>query len=392
MASKYLRQRFFQWLMLSMIIFCIGGGVALLMEQQQSSARATHALSQYGDIGVTGAPTLTAATMDAIFTRVGSPMAGTGKAIEQASRQANIDDAFALGVWWTESNDGAAGVGLSNRNPGGVRGSLGYPSDGDGYTIYPSYTAAVVYWFNMLRNNYVNRGLNTVYTIARPYVGTTSYSLWAGKVIALIWKYRGIAPPPPAVTPQLEPTISPAVLAIKKARYHKLIALLQSLSDGNARPVYTQGLTQEASPPQTTPTIPQENTTAMLPASIQFAVLLLGLLLAVVIALFAHLKLPVTGRRQSVYAVEIMPALDDDTPCTENLPSLPTSTSSSTPMLLPIPTVPISEYQPRVTDALPRRIKLLPAYPDTDSRTAVTVGSSEHAERSQGLLSSYGRK
>lgn len=392
MASKYLRWRLFQWFMLCMIIFCIGGGVALLMEQQQLSTRATRALPQYGDIGVTGAPTLTAATMDAIFTRAGSPMAGTGKAIEQASRQAQIDDAFAMAVWWTESNDGAAGVGLSNRNPGGVRGSFGYPSDGDGYTIYPSYTAAVAYWFNMLRNNYVNRGLKTVSTIARPYVGTTSYPLWAGKVIALMWNYRGMAPPPPAVTPQPEPTISPAVLAIKKARYHKLIALLQSLSDGNARPVYTQGLTQEASPPQTqtTPTIPRENTPAMLPASIQFAVLLLGLLLAVVIAFFAHLKLPVTGRRQPVYAVEITLALDDDTPCTENLPLLPTS--SSTPMLLPIPAVPISECQPGVTDALPRRIKLLPAYVDTDSRTPVTVGSSEHAGRSQGLLSSYGRK
>ena len=384
MASKCLRRRLFQWFILSMIIFCIGGGVALLVEQQQSSARAIHALPQYSDIGVSGPPTLTAATMDAIFTRVGSPMAGTGKAIEQASRQTNIDDAFAMGVWWTESNDGAAGVGLSNRNPGSVRGSLGYPSDGSGYTIYPSYTAAVVYWFNLLRNNYVNRGLNTVYTIARPYVGTTSYPLWAGKVIALMWNYRGIAPPPPVITPQPKPTISPSVLAIKKAREHKLTALLQSLSDGNAHSVYTQGLSQEASPPLTTLTIPQENNTATLPTSSQFAVLSLGLVLAVVIALFAHLKLPVAGRSLPIYELEITPALDDYTPCTENLPLL------STP--LPIPAVPISECQPRVTDALPRRVKLLPAYPATDSKAPVIIGSSGHEGRAQGLLSSYGRK
>ncbi len=337
-------------------------------------------------VGVSGAPTLTAATMDAIFTRVGSPMAGTGKAIEQASRQTNIDDAFAMGVWWTESNDGAAGVGLSNCNPGSVRGSFGYPSDGDGYTIYPSYTAAVAYWFNLLRTNYVNRGLNTVYSIARPYVGTTSYPLWAGKVIALMWNYRGIAPPPPVATPQPKPTISPSVLAIKKARYYKLTTLLQSLSDGSGRPVYTQGLTQEALPPQTIPITPQENTTATLPTSMQFAVLLLGLLLAVVIALFAHLKLPATGRRIAVHAVEAMSVLDDFSPSTENLPFL------STPMPLPIPAVPISEFQPRGTDALPRRIKLVPAYSDTDDRTPVTVGGSGHAGRSQGLLSMYGQK
>src|SRR5258708_19326536 len=41
------------------------------------------------------------------------------------SRQYQIDDAFALSVWWTETNDGAAGVGLADRNPGSVRGSVG---------------------------------------------------------------------------------------------------------------------------------------------------------------------------------------------------------------------------------------------------------------------------
>src|SRR6266566_62397 len=105
-----------------------------------------------------------------------------GKLVEQVSRQTSIDDAFALAVWWTETNDGAAGVGLADRNPGSVRGSVGYPSAFDGYTIYPSYPAAIVYWFNMLKNNYVNRGLSTVYLISHPYVGTSSSSLWAGKV------------------------------------------------------------------------------------------------------------------------------------------------------------------------------------------------------------------
>src|SRR5579859_6394453 len=166
-----------QFCILSMIVVLIGGGTALLWasQQGQQSSRAA------GDASVVGPPTLSAATVDAIFARVGSPMVGTGKLVEQTSRFTNIDDAFALGVWWTETNDGAAGVGSADRNPGSVRGSVGYPSAFDGYTIYPSYTAAIVYWFNMLRNNYVNRGLSTVYVIARPYVGTSSYPLWAGK-------------------------------------------------------------------------------------------------------------------------------------------------------------------------------------------------------------------
>jgi hypothetical protein len=154
-----------------------------------------------GDLSVVGKPSLPAATVDAIFKSLGSPMNGTGQVVVHASQKANIDDAFALAVWWTETNDGAAGVGLADRNPGSVRGSVGYPSAYDGYTIYPSYSAAIVYWFNMLKNMYVNRGLSTVYLISHPYVGTSSSPLWAGKVVALMLKYRGEAPPAPIVTP-----------------------------------------------------------------------------------------------------------------------------------------------------------------------------------------------
>ena len=153
-----------------------------------------------GDLSVVGEPSLPAATVDTIFKNLGSPMAGTGQLVAQMSRQTHVDDAFALGVWWTETNDGAAGVGLADRNPGSVRGSIGYPSAFDGYTIYPSYAAAVVYWFNMLHNRYVAQGLNTVYLISHPYVGTTSSPLWAAKVVALMLKYRGEAPLHPSVS------------------------------------------------------------------------------------------------------------------------------------------------------------------------------------------------
>ena len=164
------------------------------------------------DLGVVGQPSLPAATVDAILKSLGSPMDGTGQVVVQASKQANIDNAFALAVWWTETNDGAAGVGLADRNPGGVRGSVGYPSAFDGYTIYPSYPAAISYWFNLIRNRYVNRGLSTVYAISYPYVGTSSSYLWAGKVVALMLRYRGEAPPPAAPTVAPSPTISPSML------------------------------------------------------------------------------------------------------------------------------------------------------------------------------------
>ncbi len=404
MTSKHFRpgQKLLQWFLLCIVVGCIGGGVALLAQYQQGETKAgaigaSRSLPQYGDISVSGPPTLTAATVDAIFARVGSPMVGTGKVVESMSRQTSIDDAFAMGVWWTETNDGAAGVGSADRNPGSVRGSVGYPSAFDGYTIYPSFSAAIVYWFNMLRNNYVNRGLGTVYTIARPYVGTTSYPLWAGKVINLIWSYRGIAPPPPVVTPTPKPTITPAQQAIARARNHKFTTLQQSLSDGNATPIYSQGLSQESSPfPSPSPST---SDTATISSFVQNAVVLSGLLLAVIVLLVGF---KFKDNRSATIAVEqshqddhkdhphmytntnSQAALDfAPSTSTEDLPVLPTPTSTPIPIPAPIP-VSESPSQQRITEALPRRVLLLPSY--DDKRVPIEVGKGQP----QGLLKRYG--
>src|SRR5690349_4386678 len=157
-------------LLLSTLIILLGGGVTLLWQiHQGQSSRA-----EGGNI--VGPPTLPAETVDKIFASVGSPMAGTGKVVEQAARQANVDDAFALAVWWVETNDGQAGVGLNNRNPGAVQGT-------NSYILYPSYADAVTDWFTVLRSRYINRGLTSVYTICYPYVGTSSSLQWANKVV-----------------------------------------------------------------------------------------------------------------------------------------------------------------------------------------------------------------
>jgi hypothetical protein len=189
--------------------------VGLIFQTQEaqfiSTVKAASQAMPAGDLSVVGKPSLPAATVDAIFKGLGSPMNHMGQVVVQASQQSNIDDAFALAVWWTETNDGAAGVGLADRNPGSVRGSVGYPSAYDGYTIYPSYSAAIVYWFNMLKNMYVNQGLNTVYLISHPYVGTSSSPLWAGKVVALMLKYRSEAPPAPIVVPHGKRVTEPKV-------------------------------------------------------------------------------------------------------------------------------------------------------------------------------------
>lgn len=214
--SKKLHARYlFRLSLLSTVILLLGAAFALLNGGSPSLPfdlpphPAGAAQARFDDLSIVGPPSLPAATVNAILARLSSPMNGTGKVVEQVSQQTSIDDAFALAVWWTETNDGAAGVGLAYRNPGGVRDSVGYPSASNGYTIYPSYTDAIVYWFHMMRNMYVDRGLATVYAISHPYVGTSSSPLWAAKVIASMVRYRGEAPPPPLPTLVPSPTFSP---------------------------------------------------------------------------------------------------------------------------------------------------------------------------------------
>lgn len=245
MRKRPVQQQLFHALALSLIIALIGGGVALLNQWHQVVVP-SHAASSDS---VVGPPSLPAATVDSILRHMGSPMTGVGQAVETASRAANIDDAFALAVWWTETNDGAAGVGLADRNPGSVRGSVGYPSAYDGYTIYPSYTAAVNYWFPMLQRVYIARGLTTVSAISHPYVGTSTSYLWAGKVIALMQRYRGEAPPPSqatATTVPATPTISASMLRVEKTLKQR--AEEQSQAASTSSVVTTQ---QRQSTPQT---------------------------------------------------------------------------------------------------------------------------------------------
>jgi len=214
LSQRHMHKRIFQLLLFSLIVILVGGGVALLLQTQPSS-RASGG-------SVVGPPTLPASTVDAILARLGSPMVGTGKVVVQASQKVKVDDAFALAVWLVETGDGAAGVGRADRNPGSVRGSVGYPSAHDGYTIYPSYSDAIVYWFGMIRHGYVDRGLSTVYAISHPYVGTSSSPLWAAKVTKLMLRYRGEAPAPRVV--KADPTKSPYVVSL--LREHR------QLSDG----------------------------------------------------------------------------------------------------------------------------------------------------------------
>ena len=372
-----------------LVILLIGGGVALLA-QGIASTSARHTLpARPDDLSVVGAPSLPAATVNAIFARLGSPMAGTGSVVEQASRESNIDDAFALGVWWTETSDGAAGVGLAYRNPGSVRGSVGYPSAAGGYTVYPSYSDAIVYWFHMLRNTYVNRGMTTVYAISHPYVGTTSSPLWAAKVINLMLRYRGEAPPAP--TPTLAP--SPTFFA---QHHPRVVQPFQAGTSGFA--IETRAALSSAAP-------------ALSPAA-TWLIVFLALILALAIALWARRLgqplpspslltpsretqvswLPQTGPLHR----EMPPAFKTPTPIAPilRIPAQPLNTPAwsaapSTPMARPF-----SQQVSLPTTAKHgslRRTLLTPPHQEVEADNTIGAYSAPRAARSTGLLARYGQ-
>lgn len=350
----------FQLTVLSLVILFIGGGIALLTQLAGTHYRvpqAGAALNVSGnrdaDLSVVGQPSLPAATVDAIFSYVGSPMVGTGKVIEQVARQEHIDDAFALAVWWTETNDGAAGVGLTYHNPGGVRGSIGYPSGSGGYTIYPSYAAATTYWLHMIRDNYVDRGLSTVYAISHPYVGTSSSYLWAGKVVALMMRYRAEAPPPsptPLVTPR--PTVSANTL-----RNHKMVAATDEDFSALLREL-------QEPPRQVAAATIQPSSANALPAGIEYMIVTFALLLALLIAAWG---LRVDG-------------------------SVPTPAGRDRDVASVTSTLAPTDYRSAGKNVPLRRTILLPSLPDTgaleNEPASIAIGAGSHPA---GLLSRYGK-
>nr|BBH94114.1 hypothetical protein KTA_23130 [Thermogemmatispora argillosa] len=325
-------RRSLQTVLISLTLLLVG---AVVLTWQLASGGSG---SQASGASVLGPPTLPAATVNRIL--ASTPMAGTGEVVEQAARQTNIDDAFALAVWYVETNQGAAGVGLGDRNPGGVRASPSYPSDAGGYTIYPSYAAAIQDWFSIVQQRYIARGLTTVYLIAGPYVGTSSSGSWAAKVMNLMTLYRSEAPPP---TPT--PTPTPATLKYKIATALQKKAAQQTHTEREDSPPV--GASGGASPGVTAAAFTDGSNKSVEQSSVMPVVLGLGCALALALgAIWLR-------RRQRLLLLDASSAsaLPASEPVTDTLvlgsvPATTTSAISFSPGL----TLSCSE---RDTDALP---------------------------------------
>src|SRR5260370_7845428 len=90
----------FEKLVLTLVFLCMLAGLLFQNPGAQyiSSVRAALRAIPAEDLSVVRQPSLPAATVDAIFKRLGSPMPGTGQVVVQPSLHPNILVPFALAL------------------------------------------------------------------------------------------------------------------------------------------------------------------------------------------------------------------------------------------------------------------------------------------------------
>jgi hypothetical protein len=377
---RFFPRRLVSVLRLSMLLCLLAAGLAMFSLARNTQPGQANFSTPAGDpASVVGPPTLPAATVDSIFASVGSPMVGTGQVVEQAARQANIDDAFALGVWWVETNDGAAGVGSADRNPGSVRASAGFPVAFDGYTIYPSYSAAILDWFNVLKYRYISRGLTTVYAISYPYVGTSSSPLWAGKVLALMQRYHAEAPPPPPLPTTLPKPLHPAIGP----------SWPRMLTDQAQETVHSAAVPT----PGTRSVAPTPASPSALAPVIRDAVVLLGLLVAFALALYAlaldgKLPLPIYPRARQQEATPTVTTEQLDFPSISGVAGAPsTFLPAFVPEYSPVPSPAFVSDEPHTIGLLSHTLPLPVAAGASDPAPVPVLASTSGS--GMGLLTRY---
>ena len=124
-------------------------------------------------LSVLGSPSLSASFVDVVLARHHSPAAGTGDVLYALSREYNIDDAFALAVFWHESNFGKNGEAVVTHSLGNLRcysGVTCIDRDRGGYADFPDWPTGYRAWYALIAGPvYVGSGYTTVAAILPIY-------------------------------------------------------------------------------------------------------------------------------------------------------------------------------------------------------------------------------
>ncbi len=118
---------------------------------------------------VVGSPTIAADFINQMLGKYGSPAAGTGADLYNLGVQYNVDSAFALAIFWNESNFGRAGTAQSTHSLGNLRCIDGYVCQG-GYAAFGSWQEGYTAFYKLISGPYyVGSGLTTPEAIIPKY-------------------------------------------------------------------------------------------------------------------------------------------------------------------------------------------------------------------------------
>jgi cell wall-associated NlpC family hydrolase len=158
-----------------------------------------------GDWSVVGPSSLTPQQIDAILAAYGSPLEGYGQVFVDLGAQHDIDPAFALAFFHKENKFATATyagqAAWAFGNIGNIRWTPGWPhgkwcSVGGGsfcFRVYESWEAGIKDWYRLLREVYVDQGLDTVDTILPVYAPASENdtALYIRQVKDLVTRWRG---------------------------------------------------------------------------------------------------------------------------------------------------------------------------------------------------------
>ncbi|MBV9230389.1 MAG: glucosaminidase domain-containing protein [Chloroflexi bacterium] len=113
------------------------------------------ALAAPNNYAVVGRPTITAAQINSVLCRAGSPACGTGNALYSLGVKYGIDPAYALAFFEKESTFGKYGVAHTNLGLGNIRCTPGYRCM-YGFRAYRSWAEGYADWYQLIRYQYVN--------------------------------------------------------------------------------------------------------------------------------------------------------------------------------------------------------------------------------------------
>ena len=120
------------------------------------------------ETSVIGGPSLSPNLINQVLASAGSPAAGTGQELYDLSVQYGIDDTYALAVFGKESSYGKYGAAFEDHALGNIV-CAGYPTCNGRFRWYPSWEAGYTDFYQLIRGEYVARGLSTVEAITPVY-------------------------------------------------------------------------------------------------------------------------------------------------------------------------------------------------------------------------------